>query len=169
MLLLVHLEVLGLQTDLLGVPAHGVSDRAYTVDCCRAVAEFVGARLRQEFPSSSSAWDRVIARPGPGQRREDLLQSGAADLAFPDGRKGEPPFAVLHDLVLLQSPAELLEVNSRIDDAPLLQVLHPLERLLDVPAGLEHELQKEAGQLLERQELPEQVGWIVGVTVTHRA
>ncbi len=99
--------------------------------------------------------------------REDLLERGAADPPLARGRERELPAAVLDDLALLELLAELLEIDARIDHAALLEVLHPAERLLDVAARLEDELEEELDQLLVSQELAEQVGGEVLVAVAH--
>ena len=128
-----------------------------------------GRRLRQELAARSRAGDRVVARPRSGERGEDLLERGAPDLALAGGGESELAVALLDDLVFLEGASELVEVDRGVDHAALLEVLHPLERLLDVASSLEHELEEELRQLLVGEELPEEVGGIVAVPVTHAA
>ncbi len=167
MLFLVDLEVLGLQSDIVRVPPDGVADGADAVDRARAVAEFVGPRLREQLAPRAGARHRVVARAGLAQRREDLLERGAPDPPLTGRREGELAASILDHLALLQDLAKLVEVDSRVDHAALLEVLHPAERLLHVACRLENELQEELHQLLHRQELAEQIDGVVLVAVSH--
>ncbi len=167
-LFLVHLEVVGLQRDLLGVALDRVADRADAVDRGGVVAELVGSGLGQQLASRAGPRHGVVARARFGQRREDLLERGAADAPLARGRQRELPAAVLDHLALLQLLAELLQVDAGVDHAAVLEVLHPAQRFLDVAARLEDQLQEELEQLLHGQDLAEQVVGVVGVAVAHR-
>ena len=109
----------------------------------RVVAELVGARLGQQLAPRAGARHRVVPGAGFRQRREDLLERRAPDAPLARGRERELAAAVLDHLALLERLAELVQVDARVDHAAVLEVLHPPQRLLDVAAGLEHELQEE--------------------------
>src|SRR5262249_18877061 len=92
---------------------------------------------------------------------------GAGGGGLGGGREREGGVPVLDHLGLLELLAELLQVDAGVDHAAVLEVLHPAQRLLDVAARLEHELQEELDELLHREELAEQVDGVVGVAVAH--
>ncbi len=56
---------------------------------------------------------------------------------------------LLDDPLLFQLPAELLQVDVGVQGSPLLQVLHPLEDLVHVSTGHEHEVVEQAHEVLE--------------------
>jgi len=83
------------------------SNRADAVDRGGAVSELVGSCLGKQLSARSGARDRVVARPGFRQRREDLFERGKPDLAFPCRRQSELAVAFFDDLVLLELAPEL--------------------------------------------------------------
>src|SRR4029077_13720368 len=98
MLLLVHLEVVGLERDVLGVALDRVADRAHAVDRAGVVAELVGPGLGEELAARARPRHGVVARAGLGQRREDLLESRAADAPLAGRRELERAALVLDHL-----------------------------------------------------------------------
>src|SRR5262249_25643709 len=164
---LVDLEVLGRQADLVGVPPNRVANRAHAVDGSRVVAEFVGAGFWQDVAARAGSGNRVIARSGFRERREDLFQCRAADAAFAARGQRQRSIAVFDDLVLLELLAEFAEVDAGVDDAAVLEVLHPAQRLFHIPAALENKLKEELDELLVRQQRAEQIDRIVFVAVAH--
>ena len=167
-LFLVDLEVFRFQRDVVCVAAHRVADGADSVDRRRAVSEFVGARLGKELATRSGPRNRVVAGSGLGQGRENLFERGPPDLTFSRGGQGELAVAFFDDFVLLERPAEFVEIDRGVDHSALLEVFHPGQRLLDVAARLEHELQEELRELLEGQERAEKVDGKFAVPVPHR-
>ena len=145
----------GCERDVLGVAAHGVADRADAVDRGRVVAELVGARLRQELAAARRrAGSRGTRRP---DFESDVKISSSAERRIrrsPAAESASCPSRSSTISLFSSSLRNCVEVDSRVDHAALLEVLHPLQRLLDVAAGLEHELQEELDELLVGQELP---------------
>ncbi len=149
MLGLVDLQILLEQAEIAALLApEGVLERAGRVEEVDVVAERVGARLGQALDPLAGGADRVVARAGLVERREDLLEGAAADLALAAGGELEPPLAVAgHHVLVLQAGEERFEIDLLGQVPLLLEIAHPVHRLLDVAAGRQHELVEQAQEV----------------------
>ncbi len=132
------------------------------------VAELIGPGLGQALDALARLARRMVAGRRARQAGEDLLESALPDLALAAAGELELALAIaLDQVLLLERGEEAVEIDLLGDVALLLQVAHPLHRLLDVAARGQHQLVEQPQQVEAGEELPDQLGIEVEVLVTH--
>ena len=145
-----YLEVLLAELDLVHAAAFDrVVDGGEGVDLGDRVAEPVGARLREALATVAGVRRAVLAEAAALEVVEDQLERLLANLLLAARRERVALAVTLNDRLVLELLAKLLQVEPLVDETAPLQVLHPLQHLVHVAAGLQQQEVEQVHQVGE--------------------